>query len=190
MYGYIDSGSNSDRVNKFKIALYNLDCHQIAGVPFKYITDCGFVKSPTVNILDYGSLGYVQCWEIRPVKPTLHNLVSLSTRLGYPQKRRTKLIDLYTLNYNEDKHIVLKKKRPTTSYEYLPSWSDIVEPYLLSRQLHRNSLSGAVIGSPSPYYPEDIDLINIVLVAATYSPDWGRLVLSKRRRLYCAGRYI
>jgi len=52
MYGYIDSGSNSERVNKFKIALYNLNCHQIAGVPIKYITDCGFVKSPTVNILD------------------------------------------------------------------------------------------------------------------------------------------
>ena len=169
MYGYIDSDNNSERVNKFKIALHNLDCHQIAGAPIKYITDCGFVKSPTVNILDYGSLGYVQCWEIRPVKPTLHNLVNLSTRLGYPQKRRTKLIDLYTLNYNEDKHIILKNKRPTTSYEYLPRWSDIVEPYLLSRQLRRNSLSRAVIGSPSPYYSEDLDLINLVLAAATYS---------------------
>ena len=44
-----------------------------------------------------------------------------------------------------------------------------------------------MIGSPSPYYPEDIDLINLVLVAATYSPDWGKLVLSKKRRLDCAG---
>ena len=186
MYEYVDSGSNSDRVNKSKIALYNLDCLQIAGTPFKNITDCGFVKSPTLNILDYGSLGYVQCWELRPVRPTLHNIVNLSSRLGYPQKRRTKLKDLYTLNYNEEKHIILKKKRPTTSYEYLPSWSDIVEPYTLSRQLHRNSLTG----NPSPYYPEDLDLINIVLVAATYSPDWGRLVLNKRRRLDCAGNSI
>ena len=78
MYEYVDSGSNSERVNKFKIALYNLDCLQIAGTPFKNITDCGFVKSPTLNILDYGSLGYVQCWELRPVKPTLHNIVNLS----------------------------------------------------------------------------------------------------------------
>ena len=185
MYEYVDSGSNSERVNKFKIALYNLDCLQIAGVPFKYITDCGFVKSPTLNILDYGSLGYVQCWELRPVRPTLHKIVNLSSRLGYPQKRRTKLKDLHTLNYNEEKHIILKKKRPTTSYEYLPSWSDIVEPYTLSRQLHINSLSGAVIGNPSPYYPEDIDLLNIVLVASTYSPDWTRLVLRKKRRLDC-----
>ena len=118
MYGYIDSGSNSDRVNKFKIALYNLDCHQIAGDPFKNITDCGFVKSPTLNILDYGSLGYIQCWELRPVKPTLYNLVNLSTRLGFPQKRRTKLIDLYTIEYNEDKDTILKNRRPRNSYEY------------------------------------------------------------------------
>ena len=190
MYEYIDSGNNSDRVNKFKKALYNLDCLQIAGVKFKYITDCGFVKSPTLNILDYGSLGYIQCWEIRPIKPTLYNLVNLSTRLGCPQKRRTKLIDLYTLSYNEDRHIVLKNKRPTTSFEYRPSWSDLVEPYLLSRQLHQNSLSGAVIGSPSPYYPEDIDLLNIVLVASAYSPNWTRLVVSKRRRLDFAGIFI
>ena len=190
MYEYIDSGCNSERVNKFKIALYNLDCLQIAGVDYKYITDCGFVKSPTLNILDYGSLGYIQCWELRPVKPTLYNLVNLSTRLGFPQKRRTKLIDLYTLDYNEDKHTILKNKRPTTSYEYRWSWSQILEQYLLARRLHRDSLSGSVIGNPSPYYPEDIDLINIVLVASTYSPNWTRLVVSKRRRLDFAGIYI
>ena len=190
MYEYIDSGSNSERVNKFKKALYNLDCLQIAGVDYRYITDCGFVKSPTLDILDYGSLGYIQCWELRPIKPTLYNLVKLSTRLGFPQKRRTKLIDLYTLNYNEDKHIILKNKRPTNSYEYRISWRDIVEPYLLSRQLHRNSLSETVIGEPSPYYPEDIDLLNIVLVASTYSPSWTRQVGSKRRRLDFAGIYI
>ncbi len=90
MYGYIDSGSNSKRVDSFKKALYNLDCLQIAGVDYNYILDCGFVKSPTEDILDYGSLGYIQCWELRPIKPTLYNLVNLSTRLGFPQKQRTK----------------------------------------------------------------------------------------------------
>ena len=59
MYEYIDSGSNSERVNKFKKALS--DCLQIAGIDYRYITDCGFVKSPTLDILDYGSLGYIQC---------------------------------------------------------------------------------------------------------------------------------
>ena len=190
MYEYIDSGGANDRVSKFKKALYNLDCLQIAGVDYKYITDCGFVKSPTLDILDYGNLGYIQCWEIKPVKPTLYNLVNLSTRLGFPQKRRTKLIDLYTLDYNEEKHTILQKKRPRNSYEYRWSWNQILDQYLLARQLHRDSLSGVVIGRPSPYYPEDIDLINIVLVASTYNPDWTRLVARKRRRLDFAGIYI
>ena len=190
MYEYIDSGSNSERVSKFKKALYNLDCLQIAGVDYNYITDCGFVKSPTDDILDYGSLGYIQCWEIRPVKPTLYNLVNLSTRLGSPQKRRTKLIDLYTLDYNEDKHTILKNRRPRNSYEYRWNWSQILSEYLQARQFHRDLLSGAVIEPTSAYYPEDIDIINIVLVASTYSPNHTRLVERKRRRLDFAGIYI
>jgi hypothetical protein len=190
MYGYIDSGSNSKRVNSFKKALYNLDCLQIAGVDCNYILDCGFVKSPTENILDYGSLGYIQCWELRPIKPTLYNLVNLSTRLGVPQKRRTKLIDLYTIDYNEDKETRLKKTRPRDRIEYRWNWSEIVGDYLLARQAHRDSLSGAVIGPLSAYYPEDIDLINIVLVASIYSPEWTRQVKSKRRRIDFAGIYI
>ena len=186
MYEYIDS--NSDRVGSFKKALYNLDCLQIAGVAYNFILDCGFVASPTADILDYGSLGYIQCWEIRPVKPTLYNLVNLSTRLGFPQKRRTKLIDLYTLSYNEDKHKILKKAR--NSYEYRWSWNEILGDYLIARQTHRDSLSGAVIGPPSAYYPEDLDVINIVLVASTYCPEWARLSLRKRRRIDFAGVYI
>ncbi len=186
MYGYIDSGSNSKRVSSFKKALYNLDCLQIAGVAYNFIR--GFVKSPTEDILDYGSLGYIQCWELRPVKPTLYNLVNLSTRLGFPQKQRTKLIDLYTLSYNENKHIILEKARK--SYEYRWSWNEILGDYLLARQTHRDSLLGAVIGPPTAYYPEDLDLINIVLVASTYCPEWARLALRKRRRIDFAGIYI
>ena len=189
MYEYIESASNSERVNKFKIALYNLDCLQIAGIDYRYITDCGFVKSPTLNTLDYGSLGYIQCWELRPIKPTLYNLVNISTRLGFPQKRRTKLIDLYTIEYNEDKHTILQNRRPRNSYEYRWNWSQILSEYLLAHQSHRNSLSGAVIGPPSAYYPEDIDLINIVLVASTYSSNYTKLVESKRRRLDLARNY-
>ena len=57
MYEYIDS--NSDRIGLFKKALYNLDCLQIARVDYNYIPDCGFVKSPTEDILDYGRLGFI-----------------------------------------------------------------------------------------------------------------------------------
>jgi hypothetical protein len=179
MYEYIDS--NSDRIGSFKRALYNLDCLQIAEVAYKYIPECGFVISPTEDILDYGRLGFVQCWELRPVKPILYNLVKSSSRFGFSQrKRRTKLIDLYTLDYNEAKHKILKR---TPGYEFLWSWNVIVSEYLLARQSYRNSLSGVVVGLPSAYYPEDIDAINILLSVSNYSPDWHRLVLNKRRKI-------
>ncbi len=47
MYEYVDS--NSDRIGLFKQGLYNLDCYQIANRNY-YITDCGFLKSPTADL--------------------------------------------------------------------------------------------------------------------------------------------
>ena len=76
MYGYIDSGSNSERVNKFKIALYNLDLWQIANRPI-VIPDSGFVKAEDENPTSWGSLGFVQAWEIRPVKSEVFKKVTL-----------------------------------------------------------------------------------------------------------------
>ena len=178
MFKYIDS--NTGRIGSFKKALYNLDCLQIAGVDYNYIPECGFVKSPTQDILDYGRLGFIQCWELRPIKPTLYNLVKSSSQFGFPQKRKTKLVDLYTLDYNEEKHKILYKDR---KYEFLPSWRVIVSDYLLARQAYRDSLSGVVVGQPSAYYPENTDVINILLSVSIYYPDWHRLVLNKRRKI-------
>jgi hypothetical protein len=122
MYEYI-LDSNSDRIGSFKRALYNLDCYHISGVAYNYILDCGFVKSPTEDWLENGRLGFIQCWELRPVKPILYNLVKSSSQFGFPQKRKTKLRDLYTLNYNEDKH---KTLQGVSEYEYPWSWNVIV----------------------------------------------------------------
>ncbi len=88
--------------------------------------------------------------------------------------------DLYTLNYNEDKHKILEGG---PEYGFPWSWNAIVSDYLLARQSNRNSLSGIVVGLPSAYYPEDIDVINILLSVSNYSPDWSRLVLDKRRKI-------
>ena len=178
MYEYIDS--NSDRVDSFKRALYNLDCYQISGIAYNHILDCGFVKSPTENWLDNGRLGFVECWEIRPVKPALFKLVNSSSKFGFPQKRKTKLRDLYTLSYNEDKHQAL---REVSDYKHPWSWNVIVSEYLLARQIHRDLVSGIVIAPPSPYYPGDIDVINILLSVSNCSPDLYRRLQNKRRKL-------
>ena len=78
------------------------------------------------------------------------------------------------------KHKILYKDR---RYEFLPSWIVIVSEYLLARQTYRNSRSGVVVGQPSAYYPENIDVINILLSVSIYYPDWHRLVLNKRRKI-------
>ncbi len=59
--------SNTDRITRVKIALYNLDLWQIANRPF-VIPGSGFVKAEDGNPTSWGSLGFVQAWELRPVK--------------------------------------------------------------------------------------------------------------------------
>jgi|LauGreDrversion4_1035100.scaffolds.fasta_scaffold200283_1 hypothetical protein len=176
MYKYIDS--NSDRIGLFKQGLYNLDCYQIANRDY-YITDCGFCKSLTSDSVGHGRLGFVQAWELRPIKPTFYNLVNTNSQLGFTQRRRTKLRDLFTLDYNEDKHKILRRG---PSYGYLWSWDVLVKEYLLSRQSYRDSIKGSVIGPLSAYYPEDLDVINILLSVSKYSPDWHRAVRNKKQR--------
>ena len=177
MYRYIDS--NSERIDLFKLGLYNLDCYQIANRDY-YIPDCGFCKSPTEDLVGHGRLGFAEAWELRPIKPTLYNLVASSSQIGYTQKRRTKLRDLYTLHYNEEKHKVLRKGH---SYVIeLFNWDVLVKDYLLARQFYRDSLDASVIRPPSAYYLEDLDVINILLCVSKYYPDWSRAVLNKRQR--------
>ena len=124
-------------------------------------------------------MGFVQAWEIRPIKPTFHNLVNTNSKLGFTQKRRTKLKDSFTLHYNEEKHKILKRG---PSYGYLWSWDVLVKEYLLSRQSYRDSIKGSVIGPLSAYYPEDLDVINILLCVSKYSSDWHRAERNKRQR--------
>jgi hypothetical protein len=62
------------RIDKFKIALYKLDCWQILNRPF-LIPDNGFVKSSTGSFTAWGSLGFVQARELGPVRPTLFKAV-------------------------------------------------------------------------------------------------------------------
>ncbi len=108
--------------------------------------------SPTGELVGYGRLGFVKAWELRPIKPILYNLVASSSQLGFTQKRRTKLRDLYTLlvHYIEEKHKVLKKG-PSYGSD-LFNWDVLVKEYLLARQSYRDSLNGSVIGLPTGEY--------------------------------------
>ncbi len=179
MYEYVDS--NSDRIDLFKKGLYNLDCFQIANRHYD-IPICGFVKSPIGELTEYGRLGYVQAWELRPVKTALYSLVQSSAQSGFTQKRRTTLVDLYTLNYNEVTHKSLRREFP---FDPLRGWNVIVKDYLLARQSYRESIEVSVFNhlGPRPYYPEDLDVINILLSVGKFSSDCKKANLNKRLKV-------
>jgi hypothetical protein len=79
------------------------------------IPDCGFVKSTIGEHGAYGRLGFAQAWGLRPVKSNLYSLVRSSAQFGFTQRRKTRLVDLYTLDYNDETHTSLKKVYPFDS---------------------------------------------------------------------------
>ena len=93
--------SETDRITRFKIALYNLDLWQIANRSF-VIPESGFVKAEDGNPTSWGSLGIVQAWEIKPIKSVLFKKVSLRLKSQDTRKRKGRLEDLYTLDYNTE----------------------------------------------------------------------------------------
>jgi hypothetical protein len=101
--------ANTDRITRFKIALYNLDCWQISNCPFA-IPNKGFVKSIAGNLTEWGSLGFVQAWELKPVKPALYNLVRSKTHSVQTRKRKARFEDLFELDYNTEIASSLKKQ--------------------------------------------------------------------------------
>jgi hypothetical protein len=115
-------------------------------------------------------LGVAQAWELRPVKSALHSLVKSKFQSGNMHRRKTRLEDLYTLDYNTELHANL---RGVAHNESLWSWNVLVKDYLLARQSYRDSIGEGAFGHlvPCAYFPEDKDVINILLCVATYSSD-------------------
>jgi hypothetical protein len=101
--------ANTDRIIRFKIALYNLDCWQIANCPFA-IPNKGFVKSTTGNLAEWGSLGFVQAWELKPVRPALYKLVKSRNQSVHARKRKARFEDLFELDYNTETAYSLKEQ--------------------------------------------------------------------------------
>ena len=173
--------ASTDRIFRFKIALYNLDCWQISNRPFA-IPNKGFVKSITGNLADWGSLGFVQAWELRPVKPALYNLVKSKNQSVHTRKRKARLEDLFELDYNTEIASSLKEQEEEKCKW---DWNFIVRDYLQARQSYRDSIGEGSLGylEPCPYFPEDKDVRDLLILVAKYSPDSIKASSSKRLRV-------
>ena len=173
--------SESDRIIKVKIALYNLDLWQIANRPF-VIPASGFVEAEDGNPTSWGSLGFVQAWEIRPIKSELYKRVSLRLKSQDILKRKGRLEDLYTLDYNTELDSQLKELEECESKW---GWNLLVRDYLQARQAYRDTIGEGKLGylKPCPYFPEDKDIIDLLLRVATVSCDSIKASQQKRRRV-------
>jgi hypothetical protein len=73
------------------------------------IPSSGFVKAEDGNPTSWGSLGFVQAWELRPVKSVLFKRVKLRLQSQNTLRRKGRLEDLYTLDYNTELDSDLKE---------------------------------------------------------------------------------
>ena len=173
--------SETDRITRVKIALYNLDLWQIANRSF-VIPETGFVKAEDGNPTSWGSLGFVQAWEIKPIKSVLFKKVSLRLKSQDTRKRKGGLEDLYTLDYNTELDSELKELGKCDSKL---NWNLLVRDYLQARQAYRESIGEGKLGylKPCAYFPEDKDIIDLLLRVATVSSDSVKANQQKRRRV-------
>ena len=173
--------SETDRITRVKIALYNLDLWQIANCSF-VIPESGFVRAEDGNPTSWGSLGFVQAWEIKPIKSVLFKKVSLRLKSQDTRKRKGRLEDLYTLDYNTELDSELKELGKCDSKW---KWNLLVRDYLQARQAYRESTGEGKLGylKPCAYFPEDKDIIDLLLRVATVSCDSVKANQQKRRRV-------
>jgi hypothetical protein len=118
--------SETDRITRVKIALYNLDLWQITDRPF-VIPESGFVRAEDGNPTSWDSLGFVQAWEIKPIKSVLFKRVSLRLKSQNTLRCKGRLEDLYTLDYNTDLDSKLKELEECESKW---GWNLLVRDYL------------------------------------------------------------
>ena len=173
--------NNSDRITRVKIALYNLDLWQIANRPF-VIPETGFVKAEDGNLTSWGSLGFVQAWVLRPIKSVLFKRVNLRLQPRGTLRRKGRLEDLYTLDYDTELASSLKELGECDSKW---GWNLLVRDYLQTRQTYRDSIGEGKLGylKPCAYFLEDKDVIDLLLRVATFDCDSVKSSSQKRLKL-------
>jgi len=173
--------SETDRIIKVKIALYNLDLWQIANRPF-VIPASGFVEAEDGNPISWGSLGFVQAWEIRPIKTEVFKRVTLRLNSQDTLRRKGRLEDLYTLDYNTELDSELKRSEVCGSKW---GWNLLVSDYLQARQAYRDSIGEGKLGwlKPCAYFPEDKEVIDLLLRVATVHSDCIKASSHKRLKI-------
>ena len=112
----------------------------------------------------------------------LFKKVSLRLKSQDTRKRKGRLEDLYTLDYNTELDSELKE---LGEWDSKWNWNLLVRYYLQARQAYRESTGEGNLGylKPCAYFPEDKDIIDLLLRVATVSSDSVKANQQKRRRV-------
>ena len=166
MQDFISDPKNKERVDRFKLALLNLERLDIEGedleVPIGgYVEPC-FDQGQDWQL--WGTLGWIQDWFVRPVPAkkrvnliTYSNIVQ-STRRKYT--RRTPLSRLFKLQHARDYALC-------DFHIYEPFrverevWHEYIKDYITKRRVRRLS------GYPNCIYPTDREVVELLLRAST-----------------------
>jgi hypothetical protein len=167
--------ANTQRVNKFKLALWNLVQWDQAGhYPYIYIPDNGTVESYDLpeDPEEVGSLGWIHDWCIRPVaikKFYKYHLRGQKEVSKYSRRGR-KLATLYKIEDASDYPYCPKYFREST---YRP-WKQYVKNFVDSKRAERE-LWYSLNLSPGPTdYPTDQDVIDILLQVSQFTCEASR----------------
>jgi hypothetical protein len=97
-------------------------------------------------------------------------------------RRKGRLEDLYTLDYNTELDSDLKELEECNSKW---GWNLLVRDYLQARQAYRDSIGEGKLGwlKPCAYFPGDKEVIELLLRVATVHCDSIKASSQKRREV-------
>jgi hypothetical protein len=172
MQSYISA--HPQRIDKFKLALWNLVQWDIEGIRID-IPDNGKVEPHGTDDPDEcGCLDWIQDWCIRPATGKSQVGHSPQLQIGiYKYRRRLPLAELYKIE-DPDDYSYCPRYYKDSSYR---SWNQYVKSYLDTRKSEREFwLSLGLQPNPSEY-PTDQEVIATLLQASQFTTQCSNTLL-------------
>jgi hypothetical protein len=168
--------ANTQRIDQFKLALWNLVQWDQAGLgALLYIPDNGRVESyDSEDPNEVGNLGWIHDWCIRPVGVKGFYKYNLQRRKEVSRHtRRKKLAVLYTIEDAGDYAYCPKYYREST---YRP-WRQYVKSFIDSRRTEREFWNSIGLSPGPTEYPTDQEVIAILLQVSQFTCESSSIVL-------------
>ena len=179
MQDFILDLRNKERVDRFKLALLNLERIDIEGEDLE-VPICGYAEPCFNQDQDWqlwGTLGWIQDWFVRPAhkkqdrftrpvqkkkKVNLSNYSNVQQSARHKYTRRTPLSRLFELQHSGDYALCDFHKDEPFRVER-ETWHEYIKDYIAKRRDRR------LRGYPNCIYPTNKEVIDLLLKASTFT---------------------